>query len=131
MRLRWVLAAILLFSGVLIAVAMRDRDSQRNEYCVASVGETMVKLDLEQARWASLIAAQSQNRGLPPRAATIALATAFQESKLRNIDYGHLDSLGLFQQRPSQGWGTVEEVMDPFHSINRFYDGLTRVPDYQ
>ncbi|MFI5427571.1 hypothetical protein [Aeromicrobium sp. UC242_57] len=59
------------------------------------------------------MAAKAQQRGLPPRATTIAIATAFQESKIHNIDYGDRDSIGLFQQRPSQGWGTVEQIMAP------------------
>jgi hypothetical protein len=77
------------------------------------------------------MSAIAQQRGLPPRATTIAIATAYQESKLRNIDYGDRDSLGLFQQRPSQGWGTAEEILDPVHAIGAFYDGLQRVRDYE
>src|SRR5690606_19867527 len=71
------------------------------------------------------------DRGMPPRAASIALATAYQESQLRNIDYGDRDSLGLFQQRPSQGWGSEEEIMDPIYSTNAFYDALEDVPGYE
>ena len=63
-------------------------------------------------------AASPCSRGLPPRAATIAIATAIQESKLRNLNYGDRDSLGLFQQRPSQGWGTAEQILDPVHATN-------------
>ncbi|WP_346038484.1 hypothetical protein, partial [Arthrobacter gandavensis] len=68
------------------------------------------------------------------RAASIALATAVQESGLRNLDYGDNagpDSRGLFQQRPSQGWGSQEEVMDPVYAANAFYDALVEVPGYQ
>lgn len=61
---------------------------------------------------------------------TIALATALQESALRNIDYGDRDSLGLFQQRPSQGWGTPAQIMDPVYSAGVFYDRLAEVPGY-
>jgi hypothetical protein len=70
-------------------------------------------------------------RGLPARAGTIAIATAIQESKLRNINYGDRDSLGLFQQRPSQGWGTEEEILNPEYSTNTFYDALVKVPDWE
>ena len=70
-------------------------------------------------------------RGLPARAATIALATALQESKLRNLDYGDRDSLGLFQQRPCQGWGTEEQILDPVYATNRFYDALVKIDGYQ
>ena len=61
---------------------------------------------------------------MPPRAATIALATAYQESKIRNIEHGDRDSLGLFQQRPSQGWGTREQILNPYYATNAFYDAL-------
>jgi hypothetical protein len=98
--------------------------------CVASGDGTTVMLTLEQARNAATIAAVAQQRGLPARAVTIALATAFQESKLVNIDYGHLDSVGLFQQRPSQGWGTPRQIMDPVYASQKFYDGLVAVPGY-
>ncbi len=68
---------------------------------------------------------------MPARAATIGLATALQESRLLNIDYGDRDSIGLFQQRPSQGWGTIEQIMDPVYSTTAFYDGLDTVDGYE
>ena len=74
-----------------------------------------------------MITAIAIRRGLPPRAATIAIATAIQESKVRNITYGDRDSLGLFQQRPSQGWGTPEQILNPEYSTNKFYDALVKV----
>ena len=70
-------------------------------------------------------------RGLPPRAATIAIATAIQESKLRNLRYGDRDSLGLFQQRPSQGWGTEEQILDPVYAPTSFYDALVKIKGYE
>ncbi|MGW3724285.1 hypothetical protein ACWDPP_03875, partial [Streptomyces sp. NPDC000851] len=84
----------------------------------------------EQAVNAATITAVGTARGLPERAVTIALATALQESALRNIDHGDRDSLGLFQQRPSQGWGTEQDIMDPIYSAGMFYDHLVKVPDY-
>ncbi|MGH3456790.1 hypothetical protein [Aeromicrobium sp.] len=131
MRLRWVILAGLVTAAVLVTVVVRDREPVRGEYCMAEVGETRLQIDVEQARWTTLMAAISQRRGLPPRATTIAIATAFQESKIHNIDYGDRDSAGLFQQRPSQGWGTREQVLDPEYSIGRFYDGLVKVKGYQ
>lgn len=130
MRLRWVVLAGLVTAAVLAATVIRDREPVRSEYCVAEVGETSAQIDVEQARWTTLMAAISQRRGLPPRATTIAIATAFQESKIHNIDYGDRDSVGLFQQRPSQGWGTRKQVMDPHHAIKKFYDGLVKVKGY-
>jgi hypothetical protein len=92
-------------------------------------GETY-EFSPEQAVNAATITAVGTARGLPERAVTIALATALQESALRNIDHGDRDSLGLFQQRPSQGWGTERQIMDPIYSAGMFYDHLVEVPDY-
>lgn len=84
----------------------------------------------EQAVNAATIAAVGTGRGMPDRAVTIALATALQESGLRNIRHGDRDSLGLFQQRPSQGWGTAKEIMEPTYAAGVFYEHLAKVPGY-
>ncbi|GHD03829.1 hypothetical protein GCM10008096_10390 [Zhihengliuella salsuginis] len=97
------------------------------EQCTAFIDSERQTLAPDQAANAALIAAVSVERGLRARAATIGIATSMQESKLRNIDYGDdagPDSRGLFQQRPSQGWGTEEQVMDPLYAANRFYAEL-------
>lgn len=98
--------------------------------CTAKVGTDSYRLAADQSENAALISAISLQRGMPARAASIALATALQESKLRNIDYGDLDSVGLFQQRPSQDWGTEAQIMDPVYSTNAFFDALDKVPGY-
>ncbi|MGB3185061.1 MAG: hypothetical protein WBG36_13195 [Ornithinimicrobium sp.] len=85
----------------------------------------------EQSANAATMGVIAVQRGLPPRAATLAIATAIQESKLRNITYGDADSIGLFQQRPSQGWGSEEEILDPVYATNQFYDALIEVPGWQ
>jgi hypothetical protein len=85
----------------------------------------------EQTMNAATIAAVGTGRGMPERAVTIALATALQESQLVNIQHGDLDSLGLFQQRPSQGWGTKKEILDPTYAAGVFYEHLSKVDDYQ
>ncbi|MFV2019142.1 hypothetical protein [Micromonospora sp. LOL_023] len=90
-----------------------------------------VSLDPEQMANAATIAAIGTQRGLPPRAVVVALATGFQESKLRNLAGGDRDSVGLFQQRPSQGWGTAEEIQDTRYATNAFYAGLERVDGWQ
>ncbi|MFF8537215.1 heavy metal transporter [Streptomyces sp. SAS_267] len=84
----------------------------------------------EQAVNAATISAIGTSRGMPERAVAIALATALQESGLRNIRHGDRDSLGLFQQRPSQGWGTRKQIMDPTYSAGIFYEHLAKVPGY-
>ncbi|MGW0875233.1 heavy metal transporter [Streptomyces sp. NPDC002740] len=84
----------------------------------------------EQAVNAATIAAVGTGRSMPERAVAIALATALQESGLRNLTHGDRDSLGLFQQRPSQGWGTEKQVTDPAYAANIFYEHLAKVRDY-
>ena len=123
----------LVAGGVVAWFALRDTvvPYVAGDRCTATVQGDTVRLYPEQAENAALMAAISVERGLPARAATIAIATAYQESKLVNVDYGDRDSLGLFQQRPSQGWGTPQQVMDPVHAINAFYDALTQVDGFE
>jgi hypothetical protein len=99
--------------------------------CTAVASGRTVTLDAEQAGNAAIITAVAVQRRLPARAATIAIATALQESKLRNLTYGDRDSLGLFQQRPSQGWGTKAQVTDPVYASNAFYDVLVKIEGYR
>jgi hypothetical protein len=101
------------------------------EHCTATAGGKLAELDPEQAGNAAIIAGVANRRGLPARATSIGIATAIQESKLRNITYGDRDSLGLFQQRPSQGWGTRKEILDPVYAANAFYDVLAKVDGYR
>jgi hypothetical protein len=61
----------------------------------------------------------------------VALSAALQESKLENLTGGDRDSVGLFQQRPSQGWGTPEQLRDPRYSAGRFYGALLRVRGWE
>ncbi|MGW8761854.1 hypothetical protein ACWGN5_05045 [Streptomyces sp. NPDC055815] len=98
--------------------------------CSVGSGDNRYEFTPEQASNAATISAVGTTRGLPERAVTIALATALQESALRNIEHGDRDSLGLFQQRPSQGWGTAAQIMDPVYSSGKFYEGLEKVPGY-
>lgn len=101
------------------------------KHCLAKVDGYTVEMSTEQAENASIIAAVAERRGLPARAISIAIATAYQESKLRNLDSGDRDSVGLFQQRPSQGWGTVKQIRNPYYATNAFYDALVKVDGYQ
>lgn len=99
--------------------------------CSAHVAGRDVGLDPDQGKNAALIAAIGVRRGLPARAVSIALATAYQESKIHNLDHGDRDSLGLFQQRSSQGWGSPAQIRDPLYSINKFYAALEQIPGYE
>jgi hypothetical protein len=99
--------------------------------CVATVNNRSTVVDLDQAHFASIITGISVRRGLPPRAASIALATAYQETGIRNLDYGDRDSVGLFQQRPSQGWGTKKQLMDPYYATGKFYNALVKIDNWE
>ncbi|MFE4664552.1 C40 family peptidase [Streptomyces sp. NPDC056716] len=90
-------------------------------------------LDLpdEQIPHARTIVATGISMNVPERGQIVALATALQESRLRNLNYGDRDSLGLFQQRPSMGWGTPEQIRDPVYASTKFYEGLLKVPGWE
>jgi peptidoglycan DL-endopeptidase CwlO len=94
------------------------------------VQTTAADLDAAQRQNAATIIGVARGMGAPPRAWLIALATAMQESTLNNINYGDRDSLGLFQQRPSQGWGTPAQVTDPVYATTIFIERLLEVPGW-
>jgi hypothetical protein len=98
--------------------------------CSAGTGPNAVALDFGQAADASIIAGVAAREHLPARALTVAYATAFQESKLENLTYGDRDSVGIFQQRPSEGWGTATQLEDPAYAAQAFFGALVQVPDY-
>lgn len=98
--------------------------------CQAGTGGNAMPLDFGQAADAATIAGVAVAEHLPRRALTIAYATALQESKLENLDYGDLDSVGVFQQRPSQGWGTAAQLEDPAYAAAAFFRALVKVPGY-
>jgi hypothetical protein len=116
--------------ALLLGLAWHADGSEAAPTQVCTVPSTSVTLDDAQWANAGTIAQVGYDRGLPERAVVIALATAMQESTLRNLDHGDRDSLGLFQQRPSQGWGTPEQVQDPAYAAGQFYDRLVRVPGW-
>ncbi|MGW9195608.1 hypothetical protein [Micromonospora chersina] len=97
--------------------------------------QSKIDLNDEQLANAKAIIAATKKAGLPERAAVISIATSLQESKLENL--GHLgdkndhDSLGLFQQRPSSGWGTPEQITNPEYSTLAFLKGLKQVDGWQ
>ncbi|MCC9310229.1 hypothetical protein LN042_24690 [Kitasatospora sp. RB6PN24] len=131
--LRWVLVSLLLVGAVIAGLVLwnRSHNQATAEGCeVTPVGGKPITMDLDQGEDAATIAAVTISRGLPERALTIALATALQESKLRNLDGGDRDSVGLFQQRPSQGWGTAQQIQDPVYATNKFLDALVKVRGY-
>ncbi|MGH3194408.1 MAG: hypothetical protein ACRDOH_08360 [Streptosporangiaceae bacterium] len=98
--------------------------------CQAGAGGQAITLDTDQAAIAATIAGVAARDRLPRQAVTIAYAAALQESKLQNLDYGDRDSVGIFQQRPSEGWGPAAELEDPVYATTKFFAALTQVPGY-
>jgi len=98
--------------------------------CQAGRGAAAVALDPEQAAIAATIAGVAHQRSMPPHAVMVAYAAALQESKLHNLSYGDRDSVGVFQQRPSEGWGPAWKLKDPVYASTRFFKALATVPDY-
>ena len=142
MRGRGVVVGIVaLFLIAAFAVFLSSRDfttpkislpSQTRDCTVQSGDDSPpVTLDAAQMANAATITAVGVRRKIPERGVVVALATALQESKLENLPGGDRDSLGLFQQRPSQGWGTPEQIRDPRYSATRFYAGLKKVRGWQ
>lgn len=98
----------------------------------ASGAKTSAKglnLSPAQIKNAQTIMSVGRNLGASKRDMTVALMTAMQESSLQNLSGGDADSLGLFQQRPSQGWGTPEQIMNPQYASTKFYRELFKVKD--
>lgn len=96
-----------------------------------SAGAGAAGLSRAQAGIARVIVASAQRRGLGTEAAVIGVATGLVESELRNLDHGDRDSLGVFQQRPSQGWGTPGQVQTPVYAADRFMAALAQVPGWR
>lgn len=87
--------------------------------------------DTEQIANAGTIITVGIKRGVPARGQVITLASAMQESRLRNLAGGDRDSIGLFQQRPSQGWGTPDQLRNTTYAAGKFYDTLLAIPGWQ
>ena len=83
-----------------------------------------VNLSAEQLKNAATIIGVGKGMGANNTDLIVSIMTAMQESTLRNLNYGDRDSLGLFQQRPSQGWGTPEQVTDPEYASRKFFQSL-------
>lgn len=110
---------------------VRDALSPEPTGCYIGGGSEPLQLTSEQTFHAATIAAVGHRDGMNERAVAAAIATSFQESGLANIDYGDRDSLGLFQQRPSAGWGSEEEILDPVYASFKFYEKLRRIDGWE
>lgn len=130
-RLVAVLVALTACAVIAYAVYVYVPPLVRGTGCEARAGGGTVSLMPEQADNAATVAAVAGRMDLPRRAVTVALATTLQESKLRNLPYGDRDSVGLFQQRPSQGWGKQAQLLDPVYASGQFFEALREVESYR
>jgi hypothetical protein len=133
-RSRLAAASVILIVAAVIgylAVGHAPPTLVRPTACVAGPGTQGVELTPGQAGIAATIAGVAARREMPARAVAIAYATALQESDLADLDYGDRDSVGIFQQRPSEGWGTTRQIENPVYATTRFFAALAQVPHYR
>jgi hypothetical protein len=124
-----VLAAVLVL-GLYLAFK-RASPLLESSGCEARGNGMLIALSTGQAGIAATIAGVAQRDALPVRAVTVAYAAAMQESKLQNLSYGDRDSVGVFQQRPSEGWGRRSQLENPVYATSRFFGALIKVPGYR
>lgn len=124
-----VASALALIAGVVVFRVL-NRSSVVSACTAGPKAGPTFQLTPEEAQNAAIISGVALKMGLPDHAVSIALATALQESRLHNLTYGDQDSVGLFQQRPSQGWGTRDQILDPVYSATAFYTHLEQVPGW-
>jgi len=131
----WGVAVVVLvvatIGGYFVYAATRDDGGAAPPGCRVSLDNQTYTLSPEQTSHATTIAAVGKRMGMPDHAVSVALAAALQESKLQNLQYGDRDSLGLFQQRPSQGWGSETEVLTPHYAAGSFYRRLARIRGWE
>lgn len=116
-------ASSIIYPGGTLVIPAAGGASSGGSGGAGGTGGPVTTLTAEQEANARIIIAVGREQGIPDYGIVIALATAMQESSLRNINWGDRDSVGLFQQRPSTGWGSVEQIMDPYHATRLFFDG--------
>ncbi|MFF8571591.1 C40 family peptidase [Streptomyces sp. NPDC015408] len=123
------------FSGCLTGIDSNKVAEQVTKILDGASGKDMhvegLDLPAEQVPNAQTIVATGLSLNVPKKGQIIALATAMQESRLRNLGSGDRDSLGLFQQRPSQGWGSAQQIRDPVYASEQFYKHLLKVDGWQ
>ena len=129
-RLALVALALVVVAGGIAIVVTRIGGPSAAPGCTATVAGRSYALELAQAANAATIAAVGKRDGIEDHGVTVALAAALQESKLHNLPNGDLDSVGLFQQRPSQGWGPASRLIVPSYAASAFYRALVQVPGW-
>jgi cell wall-associated NlpC family hydrolase len=137
-----IVMAVVLTTGAVTSVVQSGQNPQMAALsCNAALGpissggtggqDDAAKLDADQRGTVTLIISIGKERKLPPLAWQVAIQAGMTESGLRNLHYGDADSQGIFQMRPSMGWGSVEQVTDPVYAVNKFYDVLEAVPNWK
>jgi hypothetical protein len=112
--------------NVVLDASVRDVSNGVSRHVPFRAGQSWISMSRSQYRNARTIVRQALEKGMGERAAVIAVATAMQESKLVNVNYGTSDSFGLFQQQPDCGWGSHRQVMNPVYSSDAFLKALSR-----
>ncbi|MFF5079010.1 peptidase M23 [Actinoplanes sp. NPDC000266] len=123
--------AVAVLAGFIISPLLRANAACTPSPAASASTVTLTKWNDEQVANARLIVTIGNERRVPNRGLVIAVATALQESGLRNLRGGDRDSIGLFQQRPSQGWGTPKQLSDPGYQTRKFYDKLLTINGWQ
>jgi hypothetical protein len=132
LRALFVIATAVLVGFILSPLLRADAACTPGPAATASDPATVLaRWSDQQVENARTIVAIGNQRRVPPQGQVIAVATALQESGLRNLRGGDRDSIGLFQQRPSQGWGTPKQLRDPAYQTQKFYDKLLTVKGWQ
>ncbi|MFE3458946.1 hypothetical protein ACFXKD_15505 [Nocardiopsis aegyptia] len=134
-----ILLSLTLACGVIVAGAYYvlttiepiDSEPEVEPGCRLELSDGKYDMEVAQAVNAATVGGVAFSRNLPEEAVTVAYATVWQESTFYNLEYGDRDSLGLFQQRPSQEWGEPDQILDPVSSSASFYDELTEVQGWQ
>jgi hypothetical protein len=126
-----VLALMVVVAGAIFALWPKPTPTPITPHCVVAGLGVKYSLTVDQAENATTITVAAKRLGLADHAVTIGLAAALQESDLHNLDHGDRDSLGLFQQRTSQGWGTPAQIMDPLMSATSFFRHLARIEGWE
>lgn len=117
--------------GFLAALTGPGTSSPAGPGCAPDASAPVAGYAADQVGHAATIVAVGKQHRVPPHGWVVALAVALQESSLHNLDHGDRDSLGLFQQRPSQGWGTPAQLRDPVYAATQFYIHLQNIPGWQ
>ncbi len=119
-----VMATVALMSMLITGASNAPATASAVTSCTLSTSNgSTAELEAQQVRNARLIISIGKDMDVPARGWVVAISAAMQESNLVNVDYGDRDSLGLLQQRPSQGWGSPRQVSTPTYAVRAFYGG--------